>query len=80
MADKSVSPWLACPSDNKITRDVLHIHAWHCVVDFSKHKWFAGKYRAPEFKGIPKVAKDDCLCVASNSLDGLRKLVAFDPK
>jgi hypothetical protein len=66
--------------DNKITRDVLHIHAWHCVVDFSKHKWFAGKYRAPEFKGIPKVAKDYCLCVASNSLDGLRKLVAFDPK
>jgi len=62
--------------DNKITRDVLHIHAWHCVADFSKHKWFAGKYRPRSFSGIPEVAKDYCLCVASRSLEELRKLVA----
>jgi hypothetical protein len=60
--------------DNKITRDVLHIHAWHCVADFSKHKWFAGKYRPRSFSGIPEVAKDYCLCVASSSLEELRKL------
>ena len=62
--------------DNKITRDVLHIHAWHCVADFSKHKWFAGKYRPRSFSGIPEVAKDYCLCVASCSLEELRKLAA----
>ncbi|MCX6963522.1 MAG: DUF2827 family protein [Verrucomicrobia bacterium] len=62
--------------DNKITRDVLHIHAWHCVADFSKHKWFAGKYKPRSFSGIPDVAKDYCLCVASRSLEELRKLAA----
>lgn len=62
--------------DNKITRDVLHIHAWHCVADFSKHKWFAGKYKPRSFSGIPEVAKDYCLCVASRSLEELRKLAA----
>ena len=60
--------------DNKISRDVLHIHAWHCVADFSKHKWFAGKYRPRSFSNIPDLAKDYCLCVASCSLEELRKL------
>lgn len=66
--------------NNKISKDVLHIHAWHCVEDFSKHKWFAGGYQPMSFTGIPETAKDYCLCVASNSLDGLRKLAVFDSK
>jgi hypothetical protein len=65
--------------DNKISKDVLHIHAWHCVADFSKHKWFAGKYKRPSISALPDKAKDYCLCVASHSLEELRDLAKSKP-
>lgn len=59
---------------NRITKDVLHIHAWHTDLDFSKHRWHAGGYAASEYSEIPSIASEYCLCVASTPLDRLLAL------
>jgi len=64
--------------NNKITKDVLHIHAWHGDYDFSKHKWRNGEYEKVNYTEIPKIAKDFCLCVASSTIDELNKLLNYD--
>jgi len=66
--------------DNKITKEVLHIHAWHTDNDFSKHKWYDGKYEKVNYCEIPKISKDFCLCVVSNTLDELQLLLDGKPK
>ena len=60
--------------DNLIDSNTYHIHAWHGP-DFSKHKWFNGEYDKLESSEIPKVAKDYCLWIASNTLDELNNVI-----
>lgn len=60
--------------NNKIDKSTYHIHAWHVNEDFSKHKWFDGKYEKLIVDEIPNVAKDYCLWIASNSLEDLLKI------
>ena len=62
--------------NNKIDTNTYHVHAWHSTTDFSKHKWFKGGYIdvKKEFDEIPKIAKDYCLCVASNTIEDLLKM------
>lgn len=65
--------------NNKINKNVLHIHAWHGNCDFSKHKWFDGKYEKVNYTEIPKIAKDFCLCIVSNTLEELELLLKTNP-
>lgn len=60
--------------DNKIDSNTYHIHAWHTNSDFSKHKWFKGQYENVEFKEIPEIAKDYCLCIVSSHIEHLLKI------
>ena len=56
---------------NDISKNTYHIHAWHSHEDFSKHKWFEGYYSKFNATTTPKIAKDYCLWIASNSLEEL---------
>lgn len=63
-----------CWGTTKISKSVVHIHAWHCAEYFSKHEWFAGKYEKLICDTVPEDAAQYCHWVASNDLDHLRKV------
>lgn len=56
---------------NIIDNTTYHIHAWHGM-EFSKHKWFDGKYDKLTCDKVPLIAKDYCLWIASNTLEELK--------
>lgn len=58
-------------TNNIIDKATYHIHAWHVESDFSKHKWFDGKYDKLVLNEMPTVAKDYCLWIASNEIKDL---------
>jgi len=63
-----------CWETVKITKSVIHIHAWHSNDYFSKHAWFDGKYDKLMSDTVPENAAQYCHWVASSDLDHLRKV------
>jgi len=64
-----------CWKGTKINEDVIHIHAWHTDLMFSKHAWFRGEYEKLTPSQVPTNAADYCLWIASNDLNELKKLI-----
>lgn len=64
-----------CFEGTSITKNTLHIHAWHSTRYFSKHDWFDGKYSKLELDRVPDKTGQYCHWIASNSLEDLRRVV-----
>jgi hypothetical protein len=64
-----------CWEWTKIGNNVLHIHAWHSAINWSKHKYFKGEYddKKVEFKDAFKNAANYCHFIATLSDKDLYK-------